>query len=218
MSVPITKDITENAAHPFEDEAVELLRLYLNREGWPFHRLHVDVKFVARSRMASESRTSQISRNGGEQRGTVEVLFNYLFIVQRPGPFLSHVVAHEAAHVMDKVASMRAGRKVSSGHSDQWRAFFARACSEPPREHSEILAWFDDRAIRLLNGWHGGLCSCEESRRFRMLNKEHTEKARIGKLDCEGCHKPIKLVDEDQWPGRVKRDAIYLREEKAFRK
>lgn len=202
-----------NPRHPLEGEVADTTRRLLEREKFPFDRLRVEVKFGVWAKLFSDHDLKRVKVVDRQAQGTVELRYNGLYLVQRPDAFLSMVVPHENAHLFTELTARVKGVDVEK-HGKEWREAFGRLSTAAPQEHASLNALFDDRAIKLLNGYLHARCSCQGPSGFHCVAPTHRGKVESGEKVCTRCKAAYKLVPSTETPTEVKSALDYLHAER----
>jgi predicted SprT family Zn-dependent metalloprotease len=202
-----------NPRHPLEGEVADTTRRLLEREKFPFDRLRVEVKFGVRVKMFSDHDLKRVKVVERLAQGTVDLWFNSLFILQRPDAFLPMVVPHENAHLFTELVAKVKGVEVEK-HGKEWRESFGKLSTDSPQEHASLNALFDDRPIKLLNGYLSARCNCQGTPGFHCVAPTHRGKVEAGARVCPRCKASLKLAPSTEIPIEIKAALDYLHAER----
>lgn len=211
--------ISDDAIHPREKEVVRLVGEYLQRANFPLFRIAVAVGFtVGTTHFSNHKLTLELER--GVPTGKVDLIYNSLYLMQRPAEFFLHVVPHEVAHVLAGVAAFKQGKEIKE-HGIEWVEWVTRLSpGSIPAKHGPGDV-FDARAILLDQGGVPVLVpDCEQSCRFNVIpQRKGIETAlRNGDLTCSNeCKKPYRVGTFTDVPADVLSHLEYVRDIKVRR-
>lgn len=211
--------IKTDAVHPREQEVVRLVEDYLKRANFPLYRIAVSVLFSAGMVQFANHRLS-LELEKGVPTGKVDLIYNALYLVQKPMDFYAHVVPHQVAHVLAEVAAFKQGKEIKE-HGLEWVEWVTRlAPNAIPAKHGPGDV-FDPRPILLDQGGIPVIVTgCESPCHFDVVpQRKGIEVAlRNGELTCSGeCKKPYRVGSFNDVPPSVLQEAEYVRELKLRR-
>ncbi|MEQ9223902.1 MAG: hypothetical protein RJQ08_10805 [Salinisphaeraceae bacterium] len=205
-----TQGLRHDGIHPFEIEAADYTRTLLGYQNWPFERMTISLSFMMRARSPSSSNTRKLKLSNGSPNGEVQLWFNHLFLMQRPGVFLKEVVPHELAHVMTEASAMKQGRKPDALHGQDYNHMHRALVSHEPKSHGALLDLFDNRAIMLADKHKPGRCDCKGYKGFHVLSPSQQNRVEHEKEICSECESPVRFATDKALPPDVSRDLDYI--------
>lgn len=211
--------INSDAIHPREHEVVRLVGEYLHRANFPLYRIAVTVGFTV-GVTAFSNHKLHLELEKGAPTGKVELIYNTLFLMQRPAEFFKDVVPHEVAHVLANVSAFKQGKEIKE-HGLEWVEWVTRLAPESvPSKHGPGEV-FDARAVLLDQGGIPVIVAdCKESCRFNVIpQRKGVELAlRNGELTCSSeCKKSYRVGNYQDAPAEVLRDLEFIRDIKVRR-
>ena len=205
----LPQGLISDADHPAEAEAVRLVGQHLQSIAWPFERVRVTVRFVARKDPSHHQLDAKVF-DGDKLAGDATLQFNALFLQQDPGVFLNDWVPHEVAHLVMTARSTISGESIPE-HGDEWSDLVLRFNPAATPKASGPESAFDARAYQLQQGAIPAACGCTD--RLHAISSRKQEAFRRGEVTCSDCKASLEPWGESPWPDDVQADHDYLRDE-----
>lgn len=204
-----SKLFPDPARYPLEHEVVRLVDEYLSRAKWPVGHYPCRVEFGARIGVPSQYFLDPDGTNGqGEPVGRARLWFNFAYLYQRPGPFLTEAVPHETAHLLAEYHAKTRGDTIEM-HGAEWRDWLTRLSHRATPKATAIAGVFDDAAIRIHAGGVLYKCACHGPSGFRALGGG---RGRAPKQEpCSHCLQEPAPVPLDQAPAPVREEVDFVR-------
>lgn len=210
----LTEFIAEhNADHPYELQVCHEVARTLQSSAFPAKRIKVSIRFDPVLRSFSKHKPD-LTMNGKRPEGTVELLYNSLFLMQDPVNFFNEVVPHELAHVLNGVSAYKSGLEVPE-HGHEWQDWLAKISSTASPSPSLPDTDFDDRAIILHSGGVLGVCACENDDRFHAYRNTGRKVGdlRKGDIECSRCGASVQLTELSEMPQKIRADLEYIQQD-----
>lgn len=205
--------IHHNADHPYEHQVVLMVDRYLKSKSFPAKRIQVTVTFSPTVSSFSKHKLD-VKLLGNKPSGTVEIIYNSLYLAQDPVSFLDSVVPHEVAHVLNEVSAFKSGIEVQE-HGIEWAEWLESLSDRAEPAASLSDAEFDDRGIVLNNGGVLAVCECEDDHRFHAYRNSGSKVAslRRGDVECKVCGSTLTLADFSDLPSAIRADIEFIKQD-----
>lgn len=177
---------------------------------WPEDRLPVTINFMAQADKCSNHLFKPRFINGSRKlEGNVTLSYNYIFLLQQPGNFLNHIVAHEFAHVLTKATLFSRRITKFKEHGAEWQGNLNKLSHKALPHASPLKQFgFDSRAISLYQSGTPARCRCPGDDGVKVFSQLKMRSK--NKPVCKVCSAHYSPVDRDQLSNDVLIEYEYI--------
>lgn len=207
-----------NAQWARETHALKVVERLLERVRFPAQRVWVDLRFDYNLSEPAASSVDVIVSDG-EAHGVVSLRLQGLFLMQDFQAMIDEAIPHELAHVCHEIDAKVNKFQVQKPHDADWQHFLKQLAPDATPS-ATIPGEFDDRAVKVLKGGIGVVCSCGGDEGFNVVAESaaNAAKLRTRALLCKKCKYPYeRSPDTESIPDKVKAEVKYLEEIKCLK-